>query len=95
MPDKQTHWKFPSGKSVHCCKRMLRLAGQGPILLVVYTAFCKAVIHGLWRKLPVTASAGLGVSNLALPSLAIAISTFVSRRLGFSVKTLSPCCSVD
>jgi sodium/bile acid cotransporter 7 len=72
------------GKWVDRRKSTLRLVDQGAILLVVYTAFSEAVIQGLWQKLPVTALAGLLVINLALLALALAISTFVSRWLGFS-----------
>ena len=65
-------------------KATLRLVDQGAILLVVYTAFSEAVIEGLWDKLPLTALAGLVVVDLLLLGLALAISTLVSRRMGFS-----------
>jgi sodium/bile acid cotransporter 7 len=65
-------------------KATLRLVDQGAILLVVYTAFSEAVIEGLWDKLPLTALAGLVLVNLLLLGLALAISTLVSRRMGFS-----------
>jgi sodium/bile acid cotransporter 7 len=63
---------------------MLRLVDQVSILLVVYTAFSEAVNQGLWHRLPPSALAGLVVMNLILLGLALSISTWVSRRLGFN-----------
>jgi len=65
-------------------KSMLKYVDQGSILLVVYTAFSAAVVQGLWQQLPAGALAGLLVANAILLGLAIAITTWASRRLGFS-----------
>jgi len=65
-------------------KPVLRLVDQVSILLVVYTAFSEAVNQGLWHRLPPSALAGLVVMNLILLGLALSISTWVSRRLGFN-----------
>ncbi|HWH80599.1 MAG TPA: bile acid:sodium symporter family protein [Burkholderiaceae bacterium] len=56
---------------------------RSSILLVVYTAFSEAVIQGLWQQLPPRAFAGLLVVCAVLLALALAITTFAARRLGF------------
>jgi sodium/bile acid cotransporter 7 len=65
-------------------KAILKYVDQGSILLVVYTAFSEAVSQGLWHQLPLTALAWLVVVNGVLLALALGISTFASRRLGFN-----------
>ncbi|RJG01547.1 bile acid:sodium symporter family protein [Noviherbaspirillum sedimenti] len=65
-------------------KTMLRFVDQGSILLVVYTAFSEAVVQGLWQQLPSGALAGLLLANAILLTLTIGITTWSSRRLGFS-----------
>jgi sodium/bile acid cotransporter 7 len=57
---------------------------QGTILLVVYTAFSDAVIHGLWTQLSPAALLGLLVVDVVLLGLIITVSTYGSRWLGFS-----------
>jgi sodium/bile acid cotransporter 7 len=65
-------------------KATLRFVDQGSILLVVYAAFSEAVGQGLWQKLTPAAFFNLGVLSCILLALAMAISAWVSRRLGFS-----------
>jgi sodium/bile acid cotransporter 7 len=65
-------------------KAMLRNVDQGSILLVVYAAFSEAVGQGLWQKLTPAAFFNLGVVSCVLLALAMLITAFVSRRLGFS-----------
>jgi sodium/bile acid cotransporter 7 len=65
-------------------KPVLRWVDQGSILLVVYTAFSESVIEGLWQKLPLPALAGLGVLSCLMLAIALALSTLVSRKLGFN-----------
>jgi sodium/bile acid cotransporter 7 len=65
-------------------KPMLKFVDQGSILLVVYTAFSESVNEGLWHKLSLPELAGLGVLCCVLLALALGLSTFASRRLGFS-----------
>ena len=62
----------------------LKYVDQGSVLLVVYTAFSAAVAGGLWRQLPATALAGLLVVCAVILGLALAFTTWLSRRLGFS-----------
>jgi sodium/bile acid cotransporter 7 len=65
-------------------KPMLKIVDQGSILLVVYTAFSESVNEGLWHKLSLPTLVGLGVLCCVLLALALGLSTFASRRLGFS-----------
>jgi sodium/bile acid cotransporter 7 len=65
-------------------KVMLRAVDQSSILLVVYTAFSEATNEGLWHQVPGTALAGLIVINIVLLALALFITSFVARRMGFS-----------
>ncbi|WP_116139650.1 bile acid:sodium symporter family protein [Trinickia diaoshuihuensis] len=65
-------------------RAVLRFVDQGSILLVVYTAFSEAVNEGLWRHLPPAALAGLVFVNALLLALALGITAFASKRLGFN-----------
>jgi sodium/bile acid cotransporter 7 len=65
-------------------KPMLKIVDQGSILLVVYTAFSESVNEGLWHKLSLPSLVGLGLLCCVLLALALGLSTFASRRLGFS-----------
>lgn len=65
-------------------KAVLGTIDRSTILLVVYTAFSEAVIQGLWQQIPLTALAGLIVVCAVLLGLALVITTFAARRLGFS-----------
>ena len=62
---------------------VLTLVDRGSILLVVYTAFSAAVIEGLWKQVPLSALAGLLVVCAVILALALAITTWGSRALGF------------
>jgi sodium/bile acid cotransporter 7 len=62
---------------------MLTLVDRGSILLVVYTAFSAAVIEGLWKQVPMSALAGLLAVCAVLLALALAITTWTARSLGF------------
>lgn len=63
---------------------VLKFVDQGSILLVVYTAFSAAVVEGLWRQLPLPALLGLVLVCALLLALALVITTWLARRLGFS-----------
>lgn len=65
-------------------KSVLKFFDQGSILLVVYTAFSEAVIQGIWSRLPLQSLAGLVFLNCLLLAIALGMSTFASRRLGFN-----------
>ena len=72
------------GRWVDRHKATLKYVDQGSILLVVYTAFSEAVNEGIWHTLSVETLVALGLISLLLLALVLGISTFVSRRLGFS-----------
>jgi sodium/bile acid cotransporter 7 len=65
-------------------KPMLKIVDQGSILLVVYTAFSESVNEGLWHKLSLPSLVALGVLCCVMLAIILALSTFMSRRLGFS-----------
>ena len=65
-------------------KAVLGTIDRSSILLVVYTAFSEAVIQGLWQQMPLAALIGLLVVCAVLLALALCITTFAARRLGFS-----------
>ena len=65
-------------------KAWLKNVDQGSILLVVYAAFSEAVGQGLWQKLTPGAFFNLGVVSCVLLALAMLITAWASRRLGFS-----------
>jgi sodium/bile acid cotransporter 7 len=65
-------------------KPMLKIVDQGSILLVVYTAFSESVNEGLWHKLSLPSLVALGVVCCVMLAIILALSTLMSRRLGFS-----------
>jgi solute carrier family 10 (sodium/bile acid cotransporter), member 7 len=72
------------GRWIERNRNVLKFVDQGSILLVVYAAFSEAVNEGLWHHIPLTALGGLVVVNAVLLAVALAITMFASRRLGFS-----------
>ncbi|MDM0014174.1 bile acid:sodium symporter family protein [Variovorax sp. J22P168] len=62
---------------------VLTLVDRGSILLVVYTAFSAAVIQGLWKQVPISALIGLLVVCAVLLALALVLTTWGARALGF------------
>ena len=71
------------GKWVQKRAAVLKFVDQGSILLVVYTAFSAAVIEGLWKQIPVSALLGLLLVCAVLLALALTLTTFTARKLGF------------
>lgn len=65
-------------------KAALGTIDRSSILLVVYTAFSQAVIEGLWQQIPPRALIGLVVACAVLLALALVVTTYTARRLGFS-----------
>src|ERR1700761_3714587 len=63
---------------------VLKFVDQGSILLVVYGAFSEAVNEGLWHQIPLSALGGLLVVSAVLLALALTVTIFVSKRLGFN-----------
>ncbi len=65
-------------------KKVLGYVDRGSILLVVYAAFSEGVIRGIWHQVtPVRLLALLGVEAVLL-AVMLTITTYASRRLGFS-----------
>jgi sodium/bile acid cotransporter 7 len=64
-------------------RALLRYVDQGSILLVVYTAFSAAVVEGLWHTVSIGSLGGLLVINIVLLGIALGITAWVSKRLGF------------
>ncbi|WP_267225283.1 bile acid:sodium symporter family protein [Dyella silvae] len=62
---------------------VLSYVDQGSILLVVYTAFSAAVLQGLWKQLPLSVLGGLLVVNAVLLAVALLITRYGARALGF------------
>ncbi|PXW29448.1 bile acid:sodium symporter family protein [Paraburkholderia caballeronis] len=72
------------GRWIERNRGVLKFVDQGSILLVVYGAFSEAVNEGLWHHIPLAALGGLVVVNAVLLAIALGITIFVSKRLGFS-----------
>jgi len=65
-------------------KSLLAPIDQGVILLVVFAAFSEAVAEGMFGQLPLQAMLALLVACVLLLALAMILTTYASRRLGFS-----------
>ena len=62
----------------------LGFVDRGSILLVVYTAFSAAVLQGLWKQMPAPVLVGLLVVDAVILALALLITRYGARALGFS-----------
>ena len=65
-------------------RAMLSLIDRGSILLMVYAAFSKAVIGGLWSQVSASTLLALLLGCCLLLALVLAATTFGARRLGFA-----------
>jgi len=65
-------------------KRLLSVTDRGSILIVVYTAFSAAVVHGIWHQLPPGMLATLGLVVAALLAMGLLVTTGVARASRFS-----------
>ena len=65
-------------------KTVVGIVDRSSILLVVYTAFSAAVVEGLWKRLSLGDIALVLVLDSVLLALALVITTFAARLLGFS-----------
>jgi sodium/bile acid cotransporter 7 len=72
------------GPWVERSKSVLGTIDRSSILLVVYTAFSEAVIQGLWQQIPLRALVGLIAVCVVMLALALLITTYTARRLGFN-----------
>lgn len=67
-------------------QRWLGYVDRGSILLIVYAAFSEGVVSGIWRQLPPVSLLVLGLVSSALLAAVLFITTWLSRRLGFSTE---------
>jgi len=65
-------------------KKLLAPVDRGSILMVVYLAFSRAVIEGLWHSFSVADIGVVVLIDIALLAVVLCISIFGSRALGFS-----------
>ena len=65
-------------------RALLASVDRGSVLLMVYTVFSEATVHGLWHELTPISFATLAAIDAALLALMLATTTFGARRLGFS-----------
>ncbi|MGB0133726.1 bile acid:sodium symporter family protein [Dokdonella sp.] len=72
------------GTFVDRSRRLLAYTDRGTVLLVVYVAFSASVVDGLWKQLPLSSLLLLLAVVTLLLVLALVLTTFLSRRLGFS-----------
>jgi sodium/bile acid cotransporter 7 len=64
-------------------KRLLAVTDRGSILIVVYTAFSAAVVHGIWHQLPAPTLVILGLLVVVLLVMGLLVTTGVARICGF------------
>jgi len=65
-------------------KSLLAITDRGSILLVVYTAFSAAVVHGIWQQLPPAMLGALAIVVAGLLAAALLITRAGARALGFA-----------
>jgi sodium/bile acid cotransporter 7 len=64
--------------------KVLSYTDRGTVLLVVYVAFSASIVEGLWKHVPPIALAGLFAVAVLILSVVLLLTTWMSRRLGFS-----------
>jgi sodium/bile acid cotransporter 7 len=72
------------GVAVARHSRALRLVDHGGILLIVYAAFSRGTVEGLWHQVGLRELGTLVLADAALLAAAVAILIAASRWLGFS-----------
>jgi sodium/bile acid cotransporter 7 len=65
-------------------KSLLAITDRASILLVVYTAFSAAVVHGIWQQLPPAMLGALAIVVAGLLAAALLITTAGARAFGFA-----------
>lgn len=65
-------------------KWLVTIVDRGSILMVIYLAFSKAMVSGLWQQLPLQSLVVLLLIAAFLLSTVLAVTIFASRFLGFS-----------
>lgn len=72
------------GPFVQRHRRLLGLVDRSSVLLMVYTVFSAATVHGLWHQLGPVPFATIVAIDAALLTLMLATAAMAARRLGFS-----------
>ncbi|NYT22668.1 bile acid:sodium symporter [Alcaligenaceae bacterium] len=67
-------------------KAWLKYVDQCSIYLVIYTAFSRAVVEGIWNHLPLWQLATLTVACCILLAIILLLVNFIARRLNFSIE---------
>lgn len=67
-------------------KPLVGLVDRGSILLVVYAAFSRAVLDGVWTRVSVIELAVVAVLCLVLLALVLGFTLWLGRRLGFALE---------
>jgi sodium/bile acid cotransporter 7 len=66
-------------------KKLLAITDRGSILIVVYTAFSAAVVHGIWHQVPPMMLGGLAAIVAALLAIGLLITCLAARAFGFAL----------
>jgi sodium/bile acid cotransporter 7 len=72
------------GDWIRARKKLLMPVDRGSILMVVYLAFSKAVVEGMWQKFSVTDIVVVVVVDIVLLALVLVFTMFGSKALGFN-----------
>src|SRR5690606_24259034 len=65
-------------------KSWLKQVDQCSIYLVVYTAFSKAVVEGLWTQLPLSQVLLLAAACAGVLAIVLGLTWWLGRKLGFN-----------
>ena len=74
------------GEWVNTNKAWLKYVDQGSIYLVIYTAFSRAVVEGIWNHLPLWQLITLTLACCILLALVLFIVGALAKRLGFNME---------
>lgn len=67
-------------------KAWLKYVDQCSIYLVIYTAFSRAVVEGIWNRLPLSQLLALTVACCVLLAIILVLVNFIARRLHFNLE---------
>ena len=67
-------------------KNWLKYVDQGSIYLVIYTAFSRAVVEGIWDTLPLWQLITLTLACCLLLAIMLGIVSFLAKRFGFNLE---------
>lgn len=65
-------------------KRLTSFVDRGSILLIVYAAFSEGMVAGIWSQLSWESLALVLVLDMVMLAIVLALTTWATRRLGFS-----------